>query len=582
MTTISKEPLDLDIQHITPAIYREYDNECEYEYIFNLKQIIGCNMETFLDLIQNKKKFIKEFKIKKSNGDDRVIVAPIGQLKRTNNYLKTAMFNSYSAHSLAYAYIKKKSGVELAQKLCGCKSKAEADLKNFFPNITKKHITNCLYGNKYICKKCSYYGRFLEGGCNSNLYKNREWIRNNEFHKVTCPEVLYFYSQKWRDDNPNYISLFDTVAELITLDGALCQGFPTSPVISNIVMRGFDKALEKFAGYHNLRAGRYCDNVFVVSDELGKKELDRLFKPFVFKKIKNFGFKVNYDKYNVNGKHSRMSCLGITINEHPNINKRFFKLQRAKLHRAIVGSEKHGIKPMYNLSEFKVIAGWWNYFNQINPKKAEPYIKIIREREAEIIELHKYEFKPEDYKDFKGIMIWPDGGAKGNKRNTGFGGYASYFNMNDTALNGSPRDCLDLLCKDKFIKVTNNQMELLAIISSMRQVLKRKLHESADDKNVLIISDSNYCIQCINSYLPNWKKTGLKKKGGIKNLNLWKLFIRMENRLKNVGIKLTYSWVPRNKYDGNIYADRKYNDIVSDESINMKDLFETIKTYNKA
>ena len=562
------------------AIERDFDSESNYKFIFNIEKIIGCTFPIIFDLIHNKKKYISQFQIKKSNGEKRNIIAPIGQYKRTLNWIKTRVFNSYKPSNIAFGYVKKVSGIDVAKALCRAKSKAEADFKDFFPSIKIKNILNCLYGNKYMCKQCAYYGRFCEGGCTSNLYKNREYVKNKNYEKITCPEVLYFFSKKWRDDNPNYISLFRVIAELTTLDERLCQGFPTSPVISNIVMKGFDKSLIKFAEKHELRAARYSDNVFVVSDKYGKKELDRLFKPFIFKKIKNFGFNVNYDKYNVVGNSRRMTCLGININEHPNINKQLYKLKRAILHRAIFGCHKEGIdiNPIYDLGEFKSIAGWWNYFAQINPKKAEKHIKQVREAEKNIMKLCSYKFESEKFKDFKGIMIWPDGGAKGNKRNSGYGGYASFYNMNSLYAEESN---LTKLCSDKFEQVTNNQMELMGIISSLRSIIKKGLHISCDEKKILIVSDSNYCIQCINSYLTKWRAKRFKKKGGIKNIDLWKLFIKTENQLKNIGFNIQYCWTPRSSFQGNILADKEYNIIVKDVNSEGNDMFETIKRYFK-
>ena len=60
---------------------------------------------------------------------------------------------------------------------------------------------------------------------------------------------------------------------------------------------------------------------------------------------------------------------------------------------------------------------------------------------------------------------------------------------------------------------TNNRMELLAAITAL-ETLER-------DAAVTIITDSVYVKDGITKWIHGWKRNGWKKKGGLKNVDLW-------------------------------------------------------------
>jgi ribonuclease HI len=60
---------------------------------------------------------------------------------------------------------------------------------------------------------------------------------------------------------------------------------------------------------------------------------------------------------------------------------------------------------------------------------------------------------------------------------------------------------------------TNNRMELMAAISAL---------EALDRASTLtVITDSNYVKDGITKWIHSWKRNGWKKKGGLKNVDLW-------------------------------------------------------------
>lgn len=157
----------------------------------------------------------------------------------------------------------------------------------------------------------------------------------------------------------------------------------------------------------------------------------------------------------------------------------------------------------------------------------------------------------------KRLKIYTDGSALGNgKKDCCCGGIGIFFADNDSRN----------IHKEIFRKgITNNQCELLAIYEA---IIKVKQTEDISKIHVEFCSDSEYSINVITKWAPQWKKNGWKKKGGdIKNLKL------IQHILKEISV-LRYNFkhvkahksckYPKNteKYDewyGNYMADQFAN-----------------------
>ena len=76
---------------------------------------------------------------------------------------------------------------------------------------------------------------------------------------------------------------------------------------------------------------------------------------------------------------------------------------------------------------------------------------------------------------------------------------------------------------------TNNQMELMAIIEAIKFQKERN-----PNVQLLIFSDSKYCVNGFTYWMHTWKRNNWKKPGGIKNLNLWQ---QLYNLQENVNLR---------------------------------------------
>ena len=118
------------------------------------------------------------------------------------------------------------------------------------------------------------------------------------------------------------------------------------------------------------------------------------------------------------------------------------------------------------------------------------------------------------------ITIYTDGACSGNPGVGGWGAVIIEENKNEIFLNGGDND------------TTNNKMELTAAI----QALKNFKHKST----IILITDSKYVKDGIQSWIQNWKKNGWKTtaKKPVKNKELW---IELDELISRHNI--TWEWV---------------------------------------
>ncbi|HSG71702.1 MAG TPA: ribonuclease HI [Planctomycetaceae bacterium] len=120
------------------------------------------------------------------------------------------------------------------------------------------------------------------------------------------------------------------------------------------------------------------------------------------------------------------------------------------------------------------------------------------------------------------VQLFTDGACSGNPGPGGWG-YILRHPKSGTekeASGGSP-------------ETTNNQMELLAVITGLTDLTK--------PSSVEVITDSTYVAKGSKEWLPNWKRNGWKRKDGkrlvpIKNLELWQ---RLDEQLARHEVRFT-------------------------------------------
>jgi len=131
----------------------------------------------------------------------------------------------------------------------------------------------------------------------------------------------------------------------------------------------------------------------------------------------------------------------------------------------------------------------------------------------------------------KKIEIFTDGSCKGNP---GPGGWAAVLLKENATKPFS-------IIHGNALQTTNNRMEMMAVIESLRYVKTNDLQE----KEINLYSDSNLVVQTINQ---GWKRK--------KNLDLWKQFDTL-----NKGLNISYFWIKG-------HADNHWNEEVDALALN--------------
>ena len=201
--------------------------------------------------------------VRKRGGGRREICMPSVLLKKVQRRINKHILNDFSPAKNVYGF----SGGNIVGAILPhlkARSILCVDITNAFPSIKTKQIMDFFtegrevwYGNKY---PGSFYG----------------W--RDRYHSV------------FKEFKPGYMSWYAArvVTQLVTYQGKLPQGAPTSPRLFDLICRYMDKKLTALAERTEANYTRYADNIFFSMNE------ERFPKPVmnaVLRKIRKVGFR---------------------------------------------------------------------------------------------------------------------------------------------------------------------------------------------------------------------------------------------------------------------------------------------------
>jgi len=330
---------------------------------FNIEQLLGASLEDIDEIIENKDAHIRRLSIPKKSGGLRSIIVPDKKLKYIQKGIYWRILKKYKPSDAAHGFVSKRGIVTNARLHVGASTLGKIDIKNFFDTISTDHLKNCLFGNKILCRSCKHYVRMMDGLCNPSLYHNK--VKNYEFK---CEEIKAVFIPDYCTAT-GYQSLITRVIELCTFNNFCAQGFPTSPVLANIVMRGFDKAMLEFSAQHNITYSRYADDLAFSSKTLGKSELAKLITNKAYQQLWAYNFRPNKKKTSWKGKAGRLKVCGIVVNKKTSIQKNVVRKFRSKVHHATVIDADKTTKKM-----IRKLKGWASYLMSVNQLQGRKYM----------------------------------------------------------------------------------------------------------------------------------------------------------------------------------------------------------------
>lgn len=184
----------------------------------------------------------------------------------------------------------------------------------------------------------------------------------------------------------------ESIAKIITINGALAPGFATSPIMANIVSEKLDSELIKFCN-DNIVYTRYADDLYFSSND-AIPDLEKITTI-----IENHDFILNDSKTKFMKRGSQQYVTGLTTfdNLTPRISKKKKRNIRLEIHYIKkFGYKKHCKKKLIKSGldkhspDFKELVeieamttrdklfGWLHYINSIEPDFAAKYYREIK------------------------------------------------------------------------------------------------------------------------------------------------------------------------------------------------------------
>lgn len=287
--------------HKTPFISDTYQLAYELDILH----------KNLFELCRNAKKHYKLIKLRKKNGGIRQIHSPDSSLKFVQYRILHYILEKIDVSPYATAYIKGKKLKDNAEPHINHKYLLKMDITDFFGSIT--------------------YLQVISAAFNSNRF-------------------------------PPQIGAMLT--SLCCLDDVLPQGAPTSPMLSNIVMKNFDDIIGNWCKEHNISYTRYCDDLTFSAD-----------KPLynVYLKVKNMlekrGFEINESKTKFISNSSSQRVTGLTVNEKVTIPREYKRELRQELYYVLKFGFAENILRNNKLEYLKSeVADIHSYYNHLHGK----------------------------------------------------------------------------------------------------------------------------------------------------------------------------------------------------------------------
>lgn len=258
-----------------------------------LKSLNLCHdIRTLYAVSNHMKKHYEYMEIPKKDGSKRILYMPDSLLKYIEkNILRHVLYGMHIS-SYAKAYYKNVGIIENTKPHIHKQMILKLDIKDFFHHITFKMVKEKIFREEYF---------------------------------------------------PESISILLTV--LCCYQGTIPQGAPTSPMISNIILKSFDETVGKWCQKRNIIYTRYCDDmtfsgVFIKEDII----------EFIKKELSVLGFQLNNKKIKLLFPNNRQIITGIVVNEKLNTARKY----RKNIRKEIYYCRKYGIESHLNFNHIDI------------------------------------------------------------------------------------------------------------------------------------------------------------------------------------------------------------------------------------
>lgn len=250
----------------------------------------------------------------------RVIEAPKPRLREAQRRILRQLVSRIPAHRAATGFIPGSSTADFASPHSGNPTVLRADLRHCFESVTVQRVAD-------VFRQAGYppaIARLLAHLCTTATPAD-------QLVGVPAEHAMYLRGRH------------------------LPQGAPTSPHLSNLVMRSLDRRLQGYALANGLTYTRYGDDLALSGEEM---HADRALW-VVLKVIASEGFTVHAGKVRIMRAHQRQTLAGLVVNDRPRVSRAEFDNLRALLHNAHrygASSQNHARHPDFRAHVLGLIA----------------------------------------------------------------------------------------------------------------------------------------------------------------------------------------------------------------------------------
>lgn len=264
-----------------------------------------------------------QFKVPKKNGDDRIISAPNGKLKRLQSNLSILLLDCIDEINNT-----KFSDVEI-NKSSKEQVKYSPFLKVKIPSAEIKQQPSLSHG--FVRHRSIITNAMMHLGQKNVLNIDLE----NFFDSFNFGRVRGFFIK-----NENFKldpAIATVIAQIACYDNKLPQGSPCSPVITNLITHVLDIRLASLAKKHSCTYTRYADDITFSTRkaefpaQIMRQEENTYFSSKKLRsEIKRAGFSINDSKTRIQYKDSRQEVTGLVVNKKPNVKNEYWRTVRAQ------------------------------------------------------------------------------------------------------------------------------------------------------------------------------------------------------------------------------------------------------------
>jgi len=292
----------------------------------------------------------------------RVIAVPNPGLLRTQRWITQRILAHAKPHAASVAYRKRDTIVAAAKPHCGCRWLIKMDVRNFFESISEIAVYKVFRSLGYqaliafemtrICTRLGAPTRLR----NADRWRSHMWKR---------PTIVAYATMRM---------------------GHLPQGAPTSPMLANLALRGFDQAVSAIANRYGLIYTRYADDLALSTDDVHfSRERCQAAIGEIYAEMGRAGLSPNVTKTRVTPPGARKIVLGLLVDgEQPRLPREFKTKMRQHIHflmRPDVGPSQHayarGFASVIGLKHH--LWGLVSFAKQVEPEYGVACAKKVRE-----------------------------------------------------------------------------------------------------------------------------------------------------------------------------------------------------------